>query len=371
MAIISLSGVGFAAGGTRILEGIDLALAEGEFLALLGPSGCGKSSLLRLIAGFERASTGEIHLEGRTVSAPGLHVPPEEREIGMVFQSYALWPHLDVAGNVGYSLRVRRVPSVERAHRVAEALETVGLAGFEHRRVQNLSGGQRQRVALARCLAMKPRLLLLDEPLANLDAHLREAMVEELRRVHRVTGVTIIYVTHDQAEAMALADRIAVMEAGRVLQIAPPQCLWREPASAAVARFLGRGQIVPVEVLGPGPAARVRLFGSEAVLRAPPDLGHGPALASLRRNDMRLASEGFAASLTDCRALGDTHLLTVVPDAAPDLALRLESRIVPPVDQALRIEVGDGWILPQRGSRLMAGFANIRCSPGRGDRIGR
>ncbi|MDM7459630.1 MAG: ABC transporter ATP-binding protein [Paracoccus sp. (in: a-proteobacteria)] len=346
MAIISLFGVGFAAGETQILEGIDLALDQGEFLALLGPSGCGKSSLLRLIAGFERASAGEIHLDGRTVSAPGLHVPPERREIGMVFQSYALWPHLDVAGNVGYSLRVRRVPRVERAQRVAEALDTVGLAGFQHRRIQNLSGGQRQRVALARCLAMKPRLLLLDEPLANLDAHLREAMVEELRRVHRLTGVTVIYVTHDQAEARALADRIAVMEAGRVVQIAPPQRLWQEPASASVARFLGRGQIVPVDVLSSGPVARVRLFGTEAVMRASADLRPGSAMASLRRSDIRLAAKGFAASLTDCRALGDTYLLTVVPNAAPELVLRLESQIVPPVDRALRIEVCDGWILP-------------------------
>jgi iron(III) transport system ATP-binding protein len=185
MAVVTIADLGFTAGGAQILDGVGLEMAEGEFLALLGPSGCGKSTLLRLIAGFERASTGEIRLDGRPVSAPGLHVAPEDRQIGMVFQSYALWPHMDVAGNVGYGLRVRRLPASERIARVAEALETVGLGGFQNRRVQSLSGGQRQRVALARCLAMRPRLLLLDEPLANLDAHLRETMVEEFRRLHR------------------------------------------------------------------------------------------------------------------------------------------------------------------------------------------
>ncbi len=346
MAVVSLSGVGFSAGAAQILSGIDLVLNEGEFMALLGPSGCGKSTLLRLVAGFEQVTEGRIELEGRGVSAPGRHVPPEDRGIGMVFQSYALWPHLDVAGNLGYGLRVRRMPATERARRVAEALETVGLAGFEGRRVQNLSGGQRQRVALARCLAMKPRVLLLDEPLANLDAHLREAMVDELRRLHRVTGVTVIYVTHDQAEAMAMADRIAVMEAGRVLQIATPQRLWREPASASVAQFLGRGQVVPAEVLDPGADARVRLFGHEAILRAPAGVVCGPADVCLRRGDLRPAPEGFKARLIDCRPLGDTHLLSVVPEAAPDIVLRAEAAVAPSADDHLRIAVADGWVLP-------------------------
>jgi iron(III) transport system ATP-binding protein len=346
MAVVSLAGLAFAAGGARILHDIRLTLAEGEFLALLGPSGCGKSTLLRLIAGFERASAGEIRLEGRPVSAPGLHVPPEERGIGMVFQSYALWPHMDVAGNVGYGLRVRRLRPAERAARVAEALATVGLAGFGQRRVQSLSGGQRQRVALARCLAMRPRLLLLDEPLANLDAHLREAMVEEFRRLHRATGASIIYVTHDQTEAMALADRIAVMSAGRILQLAPPDRLWREPATAEVAEFLGRGQIVPVEVLAPGPPARVRLFGHETLLRAPPGLAPGPARACLRRTDLRPAPEGFAAHLTDARPLGDRHLLTLRPDSAPDITLRAETAGAPARGGPLRLAVADGWVLP-------------------------
>jgi len=345
MAALTLEGVGFAAGSSRILKQIDLSLAEGEFLALVGPSGCGKSSLLRLIAGFEQATAGKIRLEGRVVSGPGLHLDPEDREIGMVFQSYALWPHMDVAGNVGYGLKVRRMPAAQRCARVAEALATVGLSGFERRRVQNLSGGQRQRVALARCLAMKPRLLLLDEPLANLDAHLREAMVEEFRRLHRATGASIVYVTHDQAEAMALADRIAVMSAGQLLQVGAPQQLWREPADPTVARFLGRGQIVPIDLIEPGPKARARLFGHDVSLRAPTGLARGAALACLRRRDLAPGADGFAAQVVDCRQLGDRYLLTVTPDSAPDIRLHCELDTAP-VGSTLRMAVLDGWALP-------------------------
>lgn len=347
MAILTLDGVGFAAGRATILQGIDLALEEGEFLALLGPSGCGKSTLLRLIAGFERPVAGTITLDGRDVSGPHGHIPPEGRGIGMVFQSYALWPHLDVAGNVGYALRVQGLPARDRTARVAEALGRVGLDGFEGRRVQRLSGGQRQRVALARCLAMRPRLVLLDEPLANLDTHLRETMVDELRHLHRTTGTTIIHVTHDQAEAMALADRIAVMDAGRMLQIAPARTLWSQPANAAVARFVGRGQVVPVTVLDPGPPARVRLFGVEVTLRAPPGVKPGFAMASLRRDGLRLCDNGpLRAVVVDARPSGQTNLLTLTPEGAPDLRLLVES--AGPLDPgaAVRLSVVDGWVLP-------------------------
>ena len=349
MAILSLRDITFAAAGQRILQGIGFDMAEGEFVALLGPSGCGKSTLLRLIAGFARPGTGSIALDGRRVAGPGVLVPPEERGIGMVFQSYALWPHLDVAGNVGYALRVRGLPAAERASRVATALETVGLAGFQPRRVQDLSGGQRQRVALARCLAMQPRLLLLDEPLANLDAHLREAMVEELRHLHRATGTTILYVTHDQAEALAMADRIAVMAQGRILQMDTPERVWREPASEPVARFLGRGEVVPVEVLDPGPPARVRLFGAVLSLRAPQGLRPGPALACLRRETLVLGPEGLPVRVLASRAVGARQIVTVSPLAAPDCRLTVERDRPGPLGETACLALTDGWVLAQEG----------------------
>jgi len=332
-------------GSVSVLKNMNLDVEEGEFVVLLGPSGCGKSTLLNCLAGLLDITDGQIWIKGKNVTWS----EPSERGIGMVFQSYALWPHLDVAGNVGYALRVRGLPAAERASRVATALETVGLAGFQPRRVQDLSGGQRQRVALARCLAMQPRLLLLDEPLANLDAHLREAMVEELRHLHRATGTTILYVTHDQAEALAMADRIAVMAQGRILQMDTPERVWREPASEPVARFLGRGEVVPVEVLDPGPPARVRLFGAVLSLRAPQGLRPGPALACLRRETLVLGPEGLPVRVLASRAVGARQIVTVSPLAAPDCRLTVERDRPGPLGETACLALTDGWVLAQEG----------------------
>ena len=249
MARVVLRGVTKRFAETIAVDRVDLDVADGEFLAVLGPSCCGKTTLLRLIAGFESPDAGEIALGTRIVASDHATVPPEDRRVGVVFQSYALWPHMDVARNVGYALEVARLAPADRQTRVATALALVGLESFAHRRPNELSGGQRQRVALARCLAMSPELLLLDEPLANLDAHLRAAMIEEFRAAHARTGITTIYITHDQAEAMALATRVAVMDAGRIVQSAPPAALYREPANAMVGRFIGRGTILPARLL--------------------------------------------------------------------------------------------------------------------------
>jgi iron(III) transport system ATP-binding protein len=343
VAILTLEGVGSAAGGQTILQGIDLRLAEGEYVALLGPSGCGKSTLLRLVAGFARPTEGTVTLDGRTVSDARSFTPPEDRGVGMVFQSYALWPHLDVAGNVGYGLRT--LPGPARAARVAEALATVGLDGFQRRRIPSLSGGQRQRVALARCLAMRPRLMLLDEPLANLDAHLREAMVDEFRHLHRATGATILHVTHDQAEALALADRIAVMDRGRILQQGSPDQVWQEPASAAVARFLGRGTVVGAELLHPGPPARLRLWGHEVALRAPAGLAPGPVLICLRPEGLGLGPGGIPARILAERLVGARRVVTLAPLAAPDLHLRLETDRTTPPAPGDGLILRDGWVI--------------------------
>src|SRR5690606_8838545 len=211
--------------------------------------GCGKTTLLRMVAGFEKVSDGRIIIGGETMSSSEHSAPPEKRRVGIVFQNYALWPHMTVAENVGYSLRVAKVPRAERDRRVTEALALVNLAGYGDRRPANLSGGQRQRVALARCLVSAPSLVLFDEPLANLDVHLRAAMEDEFADFHKRTGTTIVYITHDQAEAMALADRIAVMDHGRLAQLASPRDLYREPANEMVASFISQGIVLPAKVL--------------------------------------------------------------------------------------------------------------------------
>jgi iron(III) transport system ATP-binding protein len=352
MADVSLRGVRREAGGRAIVDDLSLEIAHGECLALLGPSGCGKTTLLRLLAGFETLHAGEIMFDGKIVAAPERQLAPEERRVGMVFQSYALWPHLDVARNVGYALKVQKLPKPEREKRVAEALETVGLPGFDKRRVQSLSGGQRQRVALARCLAMRPRLVLLDEPLANLDAHLRETMIDEFRRFHAASGATLIYVTHDQAEAMALADRIAVMDNGRLRQVDTPDRLYQEPCDAMVARFLGQGQLAPVTVLGPveNGWVDVELFGHRTRMRARPDCAPGPAQACLRPGDLVFAEEGGASmpvTIVSTRFEGGSTLVRVAPEAAPEttLNLRVGGR-APMIGERRSLAISDGWLLP-------------------------
>jgi putative spermidine/putrescine transport system ATP-binding protein len=225
------------------VDSLSLEVEKGEFVALLGPSGCGKTTTLQMIAGFVEATSGAIQLEGRDLLA----VKPSERGLGIVFQSYALFPHLTAAENVAFGLEMRRVPREERAARVAETLALVGLGKLADRYPRRMSGGQQQRVALARALVIRPRILLLDEPLSNLDAKLREEMQVELRQIQRTVGTTTILVTHDQAEAMALADRIVVMNAGRVEQIARPHEAYEHPASAFVAGFLGKTNVMRVD----------------------------------------------------------------------------------------------------------------------------
>ncbi len=238
---VEARGVTLAFGANTVLRDIHVRIEPGEFFALLGPSGCGKSTLLRLIAGFNRAQRGAIFLDGVDISA----VPPWERNVGMVFQSYALWPHMTVAENVAFGLEERRLPRQRVRARVAEVLELVGLAEFGGRRPGQLSGGQQQRVALARTLAIEPRVLLLDEPLSNLDARLRHHMRRELLAMQRKLGITTIFVTHDQEEAMTTADRIAVMDQGVVQQVGSALELYDAPANRFVAEFVGTINLVP------------------------------------------------------------------------------------------------------------------------------
>ena len=239
-ASIELVGLGKRYGALWALRDVNLRVERGEFFTLLGPSGCGKTTALRLVAGFLDPDEGEIRIDGTPVAG----VPPWKRDLGLVFQNYALWPHLSVFDHVAFGLKERRVPRAEREKRVCEALGLVGLEGLERRRPSELSGGQQQRVALARTLVLRPRALLLDEPLSNLDAKLRAQMRTELRRLHRELGITTLFVTHDQAEAMALSDRVAVFDRGTVVQLGTPSQVYRAPKSRFVAEFLGAANVL-------------------------------------------------------------------------------------------------------------------------------
>src|SRR5438132_2337844 len=229
-------------GTVPAVDGVSFSIQPGEIFTLLGPSGCGKTTTLRLVAGLEEPDDGEILVNGTPLTAPrrGIFVAPDKRQMGMVFQSYAIWPHLTVFENVAFPLRVRGEPTSDVKQRVLQALETVGLTGLDSRGATELSGGQQQRVALARALVYEPAILLLDEPLSNLDAKLREQMRVEIRALQRKLGLTVLYVTHDQAEAMTLSDRIAVVNRGRFEQIGNPEEVYEKPATPFVAEFLGR-----------------------------------------------------------------------------------------------------------------------------------
>ena len=241
MGTIEITNLTKRYGDRHAVDGLDLVIEDGQFITLLGPSGCGKTTTLRMLAGFIRPDSGTIVVDGRTLSSPSDVVPPDRRGMGMVFQNYALWPHKTVRQNVAYGLRTQR-PRIERKEiqsRVRSILENIGLSGYEESSPGELSGGQQQRVAFARSLVTEPSILLLDEPLSNLDAKLRDKMREEMQEIQRRTGITFIYVTHDQAEAMSMSDRIAVMRSGRLEQFAPPRDVYFHPTSVAVADFMG------------------------------------------------------------------------------------------------------------------------------------
>ena len=248
-------------GGVTAVNDFNLVVKDGEFVSILGPSGCGKTTTLRMIAGFERATEGEIYIGEQCVSSSikGSFAPPEKRDIGMVFQSYAVWPHMTVAENVGYPLKIQKVDKAERERRVQEMLELVHLGEYGKRYPNQLSGGQQQRVALARALVAEPGLLLLDEPLSNLDAKLRESMRFEILEIQKKTGITVVYVTHDQGEAMAMSDRVVVMSMGVVQQIGAPHEIYTQPANKMVADFIGLVNFMEGEVKGD----RVFLKGSK------------------------------------------------------------------------------------------------------------
>jgi putative spermidine/putrescine transport system ATP-binding protein len=325
---LDIRGVSKRFGSTVALESADLTVADGEFVTLLGPSGSGKTTLLRIIVGFETATSGEVLLRGEDIS----RMTPAERDVGMVFQQYALFPHMTVSDNVAYGLKLRKWPKDRRRERVREMLALVRLEGYEDRFPRQLSGGQQQRVALARALAYDPKILLMDEPLGALDRLLRMEMEQEIRRIHRDLGVTIINVTHDQQEALALSDRIAIMRDGNILAAGTPEELYRRPTSSFVASFFANANLLPavqLEALAGG-TARVRCAGSEVTCHSEAGTTTGPVLLAVRRRCIRpepaqgsLPLKGIVA---ETLLLGDERELVLdVPDAGR-ITARVDAR---------------------------------------------
>ena len=282
MADLRLRGVRKIFGGsTEVLRGLDLDIADGEFMVFVGPSGCGKSTLLRLIAGLDTATAGEIRIGGQRMD----DVPPADRGVAMVFQSYALYPHMTVAQNLGFALRMAGRPAREIAAAVGRAAEILQLGALLDRKPKALSGGQRQRVAIGRAIVREPRVFLFDEPLSNLDAALRVQMRLELARLHRALGTTMVYVTHDQVEAMTLGDRIALFNGGRLEQVGPPLELYERPRTRFVAGFLGQPQMNFLPLAQLDSASRLLLAGS-------PDEGHSEWALGVRPDHLQLLGEG-------------------------------------------------------------------------------
>ena len=293
MAQLELSKLTKRYDGVASVDGIDLSVAHGEFVCLLGPSGCGKTTTLRMIAGFLEPDEGRIAVGGKPMSAPGDVVPPERRNMSMLFQSYAIWPHMTVRENVAYGLKMQRVPEPERRARTDALLQATRLSAQADKYPGELSGGQQQRVALALALAPKPDILLLDEPLSNLDANLRADMRFEIRRLHDQFQYTSIYVTHDQTEAMTMADRIVVMNAGRIEQIGTPAEVYQQPRSEFVARFIGASNVIQGRHVG---GQRVEVHGGvldvhDGEFSAPGQ----PMSVCIKMHDLQIVHNGAAA----------------------------------------------------------------------------
>ena len=344
MTEISVQNLTKRFGGIAALNDISLSFPAGSFTSLLGPSGCGKTTLLRVLAGFEAPDAGQIAFGDEVIADARQQKLPEERGVGVVFQSYALWPHMDVAENVAYPLKTRKVARTEIAGRVDAVLESVGLTGYAKRRIEELSGGQRQRVALARCLVADARIILFDEPLANLDMHLRASMVEAFRDIHRRTRTTIVYVTHDQSEALALSDRIAVMNAGNILQVASPAEVYHSPSDQAVAGFIGRGAVVSAMVMQRNGSSTVLDIGGHWVKARGQAHGADRVRVLLRPEAISLSDEGLAAVVKETTYRGPVHETQLELINGERLTLDCSTAVA--IGEKVRVAVSDAWIIP-------------------------
>ena len=317
---IEIRGVTKTYGAVHALDDVSLDVDSGEFLTLLGPSGSGKTTLLMVLAGFTRPDCGSLMFGDREV----IRMAPHQRDVGMVFQNYALFPHMSVAGNVGYPLRLRRVHKAEANRRIEQALETVQLGGFGGRRIDQLSGGQKQRVALARAIVFEPRILLMDEPLSALDKKLRDRMQIELRHLHEKLGMTTVYVTHDQREALTMSDRIAVINDGRLMQLDTPERIYEKPANRFVADFIGESSFLPVTRSG-----GAILYGDTTIVSANEVPDAPELLLMVRPERIRIASTGdsdgenrFHGTVRDIVYQGDSYLLYAELAQGVEISLR-------------------------------------------------
>ncbi|GHD82147.1 iron(III) transport system ATP-binding protein/putative spermidine/putrescine transport system ATP-binding protein [Salinibacterium amurskyense] len=324
---VTLDGIQIRYGGNVAVEDASFTIESGEFFTLLGPSGCGKTTLLRTIAGFNRQSSGSLRIGTVTID----DLPAHRRDTGMVFQNYAIFPHLTVWENVAYGLRARKISKDELKVRVDEALAMVDLGGYGDRMPRNLSGGQQQRVVIARAIVIRPRVLLMDEPLANLDAKLRVRLRNDVRKLQQELGITTIYVTHDQEEALDISDRLAVMSNGRVLQVGTPEEIYASPQHMFVAKFVGEGAFIPAQLQDGGTSAR--LANGVAVPVRLPEAASGPCHIGLRPEELRLANAGedslFAGTVVSRSYLGPQVQLRVDIGVEETLLLRVPSAECP------------------------------------------
>jgi len=351
MSEVRLDGVSRLYDRVVAVDNVSLTVAEGEFLTLLGPSTCGKTTTLRMVAGFITPSGGAIYIKGADVT----RVPANRRDTGMVFQSYALFPHLTVQDNVGFGLKMRGIRGSEATARITEALRLVKLEQLAERYPRQLSGGQQQRVALARAVVIRPQVLLMDEPLGSLDLKLRQELQVQIRNVQRELGITTIYVTHDQGEALSLSDRVAVMRDGRISQLDPPDKLYSRPASAFVANFVGRTNLLPVEIVGDGDA------GYHVKSSASPDLTFA---VGTREGDARRPGErcllGFRPESTTLAPADGNRLTARVDDIRYFGAVRSVA-LTTALGNVMEIDLPAGAAAPARGDQVTIGWRPADC----------
>lgn len=347
------------------VSNMSLAVPEGELVALLGPSGCGKTTTLRMVAGFIQPTSGRICVDGVDIT----HRPPYKRGMGMVFQSYALFPHMDVFGNVVFGLQMAKVPKSVARERVMATLKRVRLEGYEKRRISELSGGQQQRVALARALVIEPTVMLLDEPLSNLDAKLRDEMREEIRRIQQEVNITTLFVTHDQVEALTMADRVVVMNQGRIEQIGTPEAIYEQPSSHFVADFIGRANFIPAKVEAQDPRhSKLSLAGGS--ITVPGSLPAGQDVSVMvrpHRLTIRSQGEGFPGRVSGITYLGDLIQYDVVlgqthvtVEQSSESAATKRFRIGD--DVVITWQTDDSLVFDQGGSRISHHEGDVRAS---------